>query len=38
MGKPPPHHSPFFKVEPGPSVKSGVEATVIAAMELMPAS
>jgi amidohydrolase len=37
MGKPPPHHSPFFKVEPGPSVKSGVEATVIAAMELMPA-
>ncbi len=37
MDKPPPHHSPFFKVEPGPSVKSGVEATVIAAMELMPA-
>lgn len=33
----PSHHSPFFKVEPEPSVKSGVEATVIAAMELMPA-
>lgn len=33
----PSHHSPFFKVEPGPSIKSGVEATVIAAMELLPA-
>ena len=32
----PSHHSPFFRVEPGPSVKSGVEATVVAAMELMP--
>ena len=31
------HHSPYFKIEPGPSIKSGVEATVIAAMELMPA-
>ncbi len=38
MDEAPPHHSPFFKVEPGPSVKSGVEATVIAAMELMPRS
>jgi len=36
MDEAPPHHSPFFKVEPEPSVKSGVEATVIAAMELMP--
>jgi len=32
----PSHHSPFFKIEPEPSIKSGVEATVIAAMELMP--
>jgi len=30
----PSHHSPFFKVEPEPSIKSGVEATVIAAMTL----
>jgi len=28
------HHSPFFKVEPGPSIRSGVEASVIAAMAL----
>ena len=28
------HHSPFFKVEPEPSIKSGIEATVIAAMTL----
>jgi amidohydrolase len=33
----PSHHSPFFKVEPEGSIKSGVEATVISAMELMPA-
>jgi hippurate hydrolase len=33
----PSHHSPFFKVVPGPSIKSGVEATVISAIELMPA-
>jgi hippurate hydrolase len=33
----PSHHSPFFKVEPEPSIKSGVEATVISAIELMPA-
>ena len=32
----PSHHSPFFKIEPGPSIKSGVEATVISALELMP--
>jgi len=32
----PAHHSPFFKIEPGPSIRSGVEATVISAMELMP--
>jgi len=32
----PSHHSPFFKVQPGPSIKLGTEAMVIAAMELMP--
>lgn len=31
----PSHHSPLFKIEPEPSVKSGVEATVLALMELM---
>jgi hippurate hydrolase len=30
----PSHHSPFFKVEPEPSIKSGIEATVISAMAL----
>ncbi|MEP0201348.1 MAG: amidohydrolase [Halioglobus sp.] len=30
----PSHHSPFFKVEPEPSIKSGIEATVISAMTL----
>lgn len=30
------HHSPFFKIEPGPSIKSGVEATVLFALDLMP--
>lgn len=33
----PSHHSPFFYVEPEPSIKSGVEATVISAIELMSA-
>jgi len=33
----PSHHSPFFKIEPEPSIKLGTEAMVIAAMELMPA-
>jgi amidohydrolase len=33
----PSHHSPFFKIEPGPSIRSGVEATVLAAVALMPA-
>ncbi len=32
----PSHHSPFFKIEPEPSIKLGTEAMVIAAMELMP--
>ena len=30
----PSHHSPFFKVEPGPSIRSGVEASVLALMSL----
>jgi len=30
----PSHHSPFFKVEPEPSIKSGIEATVTAALVL----
>jgi amidohydrolase len=35
-GKPvPSHHSPLFKVEPQPSVTRGIEATVLALMELM---
>ena len=32
----PSHHSPLFKIEPEPSIKSGVEAMVVGAMELMP--
>lgn len=36
-GKPvPSHHSPLFKVTPKPAVTSGVEATVLALLELMP--
>jgi len=33
--KVPSHHSPFFKISPEPSIKTGVEATVRAAMDLM---
>lgn len=32
--KAPSHHSPFFKVEPEPSIKAATEAMVIAAMRL----
>ncbi len=32
------HHSPLFKITPEPAVKSGVEATVHALMDLMPAN
>lgn len=32
----PSHHSPLFRVEPEPSVTSGIEATVLALMDLMP--
>ena len=32
----PSHHSPLFRIDPAPSVKAGVEATVVALMELMP--
>lgn len=31
------HHSPLFKITPEPAVKNGVEATVHALMDLMPA-
>ncbi len=31
----PSHHSPLFKVAPEPSIKTGVEATVVAVLELM---
>ena len=31
----PSHHSPLFKIEPEPSIKSGVEAMVVGAMALM---
>jgi hippurate hydrolase len=34
LGNEPSHHSPFFKIQPGPSIRSGVEASVIAAMAL----
>jgi amidohydrolase len=34
LGNSPSHHSPFFKVEPEPSIKSGIEATVISALTL----
>lgn len=34
LGSQPSHHSPFFKVQPGPSIRSGVEATVVAALAL----
>ena len=31
----PSHHSPFFKVQPEPSIKLGTEAMVVAALDLM---
>jgi amidohydrolase len=31
----PTHHSPLFKISPEPSVRGGVESTVVALMELM---
>jgi hippurate hydrolase len=31
----PTHHSPLFKISPEPSVRAGVESTVVALMELM---
>jgi len=30
------HHSPFFRIAPEPSVRTGVASTVLALMELMP--
>ncbi len=34
----PSHHSPLFKISPEPSVRAGVESTVVALMELMPSN
>lgn len=34
LGTQPSHHSPFFKIEPEPSIKAGIEATVVSAMAL----
>ena len=34
--KVPSHHSPFFKISPEPAIKAGVEATVVALLDLMP--
>ena len=36
LGSAPSHHSPFFKIQPEPSIKSGIEAMVVSAMALMP--
>ena len=33
--KVPSHHSPFFKIAPEPSIKAGVEATVLALLDLL---
>jgi hippurate hydrolase len=33
----PTHHSPLFRISPEPAVRAGVESTVVALMELMPA-
>ena len=34
-GRLPSHHSPFFRVEPEPSVTAGIEASFVAALELL---
>jgi hippurate hydrolase len=31
----PSHHSPLFKIDPGPSIRTGVESTVVALLALM---
>ncbi|MCJ7557369.1 MAG: amidohydrolase [Gammaproteobacteria bacterium] len=36
VGSAPSHHSPFFKIQPEPAVRAGVEAMVVSAMALMP--
>ena len=35
LGSAPSHHSPFFEIEPEPSVRAGVEAMVVGAMTLL---
>lgn len=32
----PSHHSPLFRIEPEPAIRTGVESTVLALLELMP--
>jgi len=32
----PSHHSPLFKIAQGPSIRAGIESTVLALLELMP--
>jgi len=32
----PSHHSPLFRIQPEPSIRAGVESTVLALLELMP--
>jgi len=32
------HHSPLFRIDPQPAVIRGVQATVLALMDLMPAA
>jgi amidohydrolase len=36
LGRAASHHSPFFKIQPEPAVKAGVEAMVVSAIALMP--
>jgi hippurate hydrolase len=33
----PSHHSPFFRIDPRPSVTAGVHAMTVAVLELLPA-
>jgi hypothetical protein len=33
----PSHHSPLFKIEPEPAIRMGVESTLRAMLDLMPA-
>ncbi len=35
MSNPPPHHSPIFRIEPEPVIRTGIEAMVVTTMELL---